>query len=865
MKYSLTFLLLTLWTIAQGQSKKELALSNNQIKITWHQTAVGWKINSLVVKTSSGWASVGTPSGEHTLLFSKEKPSDKVDTVFKTITGVAFPEPNYKYQKEQWNESTSPVALNTAGKAYHFFPRNAKQLDKNKIQFEHDIELGTVTTEWSLDTKFSSDIIVKQTLVVKEGGYYSLSTQTLASISEKNFTWATVPGYFQGNSIQKNFVLAYAYGHGVPDLPVIYRERCASTLSPIISTKGGISFSAIPEPGLARDPWEKDKITQVQWNIGLSHKNRKSELTPTLYFPILGEPKSLLKEGDQVNYTFRYSLTNGDWFKALNHTVYDIYQFKESLALRKSKQSLTDRIEQMHHYLTDPATSMWNVEEFQNLKIGAQSYLGGVVGSNRDAMKNSDYGAMWLLATATKDPKLMEGRLPYALNFKLAQQQTENGFFRGAAVGQYYLAKSKKFVEEWGEVVEPIGLTYYTMLDIGNILLFEPQNEELKQRLRLGAETLLNWQKNDGSWAVAYDRHSQKEIFNDIEDLRPSFYGMIVAYRILKDQKYLTAAKRGADWLIENAVKTGSFLGVCGDARYAPDFATGQSAQAFLDLFDLTGEKKYRDAAVASAKIYTTSIYTHPIASKQVKNVNGEQREDWEIAQAGLSFEHGGIFGSANRHGPIMLASHAGLFVRMFQLTQDSLFIDMARSAAIGRDAFVDPKTSVASYYWHTMNRGAGPYPHHAWWQIGWLTDYLLSEIQLRSKGGISFPQGFVTPKVGSHKSYGFAPGKVFGAKASLVLNKDALQVDAPYIDYFVAKAEDKKEVYLLLLNNDNELHNIKATINTSKLFTNTNSQIKDINVLDEKGHKIADTKGSDDIDIEFAPYGLRVIKIAYQ
>jgi hypothetical protein len=47
--------------------------------------------------------------------------------------------------------------------------------------------------------------------------------------------------------------------------------------------------------------------------------------------------------------------------------------------------------------------------------------------------------------------------------------------------------------------------------------------------------------------------------------------------------------------------------------------------------------------------------------NKETKNVNGVQRKDWEIAQSGLSFEHGGIFGSANRTGPIMLASHAGL------------------------------------------------------------------------------------------------------------------------------------------------------------------------------------------------------------
>ena len=94
-----------------------------------------------------------------------------------------------------------------------------------------------------------------------------------------------------------------------------------------------------------------------------------------------------------------------------------------------------------------------------------------------------------------------------------------------------------------------------------------------------------------------------------------------------------------------------------------------------------------------------------------------------------MSFEHGGTFGSANIHGPILLASHAGLFVRMFALTGDSLFINMARAAAWGRDAFVDSATSVASYYWNAMNRGSGPYPHHAWWQVGWLTDYLLGFI----------------------------------------------------------------------------------------------------------------------------------------
>ncbi|GAA4458199.1 hypothetical protein GCM10023189_30040 [Nibrella saemangeumensis] len=857
-------LYLLLWfgcSAAWAQTGRSLSLANDRIKVTWQSAAGGWQIRQVAVRKGQQWVNLATPSGESTLLYAAAPPPDKPVTTFRSITGEEFPGPKYHYQATQWAESTNPVSLNTAGQAIHFFPKEAKQAGANSLRFQQETEAGTVTTEWTLDPKFPSDIVVKQTLTAKKDGYYSLASPTLASVNEQQLAWATVPGYFQGNTLQPNFALAYAYGHGIPSLPVIYRERCASTLSPMVSTRNGLTLSVIPEPGLARDPWGKDKITQIDWHIGLSHMNRKAQLSPTVYYPVLGEPKSAMKAGEQVSYTFRYSLTDGDWFKALNHAVYDIYQFRESLALRQSKQSLTNRIEKMHHYLTDPQTSMWNVEEFNGRKIGAQSYLGGVVGSNKDAMKNSDYGAMWMLATATRDPLLTEKVVPYALNFKLAQQQTQDGFFKGAAVGQYYLAKSRKFVEEWGEVVEPIGLTYYTMLDVGNMLLFEPNNTELKERLRLGADRLLTWQKPNGSWAVAYDRHTEQEIFKDVQDVRPTFYGLIVAYRLLKDPKYLQAARKGADWFIDNAIKTGSFLGVCGDARYAPDFATGQSAQALLDLYDLTKDTRYKEAAITAAKIYTTSIYTHPIPNRTIKTVNGVQREDWEIAQSGLSFEHGGIFGSATRHGPIQLASHAGLFIRMYQLTKEPLFADMARTAAIGRDAFVDPKTSVASYYWQAMNRGAGPYPHHAWWQVGWITDYLLAEAELRSGGQVSFPRGFVTPKVGPHQTYGFAPGTVYGDKANLIIREGLLRANSPSVDYILSHSTGSNKVYVALLNNRAQPTQLTFSLDKDKLGTEQKVQITRMQWLDSGGNVQA-TNGQ--VSLEIPAFGIKVLAVTY-
>ncbi|MBL0743108.1 glycerophosphoryl diester phosphodiesterase [Chryseolinea lacunae] len=838
-----------------GCGQKEIALKNENLNVQWKKGSDGWQLNELQVLVSKTWTPVGTPSGRYTLLFSENKP-DTTSTVFKTSTGVVFPEKIYRYQQDFWKQATASVSLNTAGQAVDFFPTEAKTTSPDAIVFSSDNDYLTLTATWTLDKTFSSDIVVKQHAVVKKDGYYSLSSPTLVTIAEKDMAWAAVPGYFQGNAIQKDFVRGYAYGQGVPERPVIYRERCVSTLTSIIDTKENVSFSVIPAPGLGRDPWAKDQKTHEDWNIGVSHKNRAAALSPSLYFPVLGENPSHLKAGDTLSFEFRYSLQDGNWYKSLNHAANDIYQFKKGLALRTNKESLMHRVEAMHHYLTDPKTSLWNVETFQGMKIGGQEYHGGVVGSQNDAIKNSDYGAMWMLANATGDPILQKNVLPYALNFKLAQQQTKPGFFQGAAMGQYYLMKRKIFVEEWGEFVEPISLTYYTMLDMGNILLFEPENKLLRDRLRLGADLLLHWQKSDGSWEVAYDQENQKPLFTDIQDLRPTFYGLIVAYRILKDEKYLAAAEKGATWLMKEGVEKGQFIGVCGDARYAPDFATAQTAQALLDLYDLTHKPQYRDAAIATARMYTTSIYTHPIPTRAAKTVKGRTREDWEIAQAGLGFEHGGIMGSAQRNGPIQLASHAGLFVRAFALTGDSLLIDMARASAIGRDAFVDSATHVASYYWQAMNKGSGPYPHHAWWQIGWITDYLMAEAQLRSDNNVVFPRGFVTPKVGPHQSYGFAAGKIYKESANLILREGLFSVANPNIECIAARATSGNRLFVVLLNDRNETLHDMLRIDAAKW--KTGATVKSITELTTQ----KTTPAGEFVEITLAPYGLQVFAI---
>ena len=64
----------------------------------------------------------------------------------------------------------------------------------------------------------------------------------------------------------------------------------------------------------------------------------------------------------------------------------------------------------------------------------------------------------------------------------------------------------------------------------------------------------------------------------------------------------------------------------------------------------------------------------------------GEQAyKDWELNQTGLGVEH--IRGTAV-NGPILISSYAGLFVKMYEWTEEPVFLTMARAASIGRNAF---------------------------------------------------------------------------------------------------------------------------------------------------------------------------------
>ncbi len=149
---------------------------------------------------------------------------------------------------DKWEEITSPVSLNRAGEANRFYPSSAKK-ENNSLVFQYENRYSQYTATWSLDTRYTNDICVELQLTAKQDGYYSLASPALCRIDPHQLEWATIPGIFQGRHIEQDFVKSYAYGWGIPDPPVVVRERTAAALTSIATTNKGISVAVIAEPG----------------------------------------------------------------------------------------------------------------------------------------------------------------------------------------------------------------------------------------------------------------------------------------------------------------------------------------------------------------------------------------------------------------------------------------------------------------------------------------------------------------------------------------------------------------------------------------------------------------------------------------
>lgn len=183
-----------------------------------------------------------------------------------------------------------------------------------------------------------------------------------------------MPGFSNADYIQPVFHLAYMYGQGLPHLPVICNDNTVTTMITSMTEKAGNTLALIPTAATPAPNTAGGKRTHgISWRCGLSHMNRQGELSPTLYYPVLGQEGSEKQAGDSVRFGFRVSMTDKGWYEAHKHAVYDIYGLGNSLALKHTTLPLYKRMERSGTTFSDDSLSFWADRRLQGLTIGART------------------------------------------------------------------------------------------------------------------------------------------------------------------------------------------------------------------------------------------------------------------------------------------------------------------------------------------------------------------------------------------------------------------------------------------------------------------------------------------------------------
>ncbi|WP_395139301.1 hypothetical protein [Armatimonas sp.] len=339
----------------------------------------------------------------------------------------------------------------------------------------------------------------------------------------------------------------------------------------------------------------------------------------------------------------------------------------------------------------------------------------------------------------------------------------------------------------------------------------------------------------------------QRTLNLDTPQAEDTWQNQLALYDATGEKRWLVAARAKADAYLKAQVQTrqsefapGSFFW----NSFVPDFF------ALLTLYEATGEKRHLEAAHEAALRFTQFIWLCPTIPTETITVNKggkapvysylakrtkgpmpvpeESVPAWRLSEIGLTPE---ASGTSVGHRGIFLTCFAPWLLRIAALTGDTFLHDLARAAVVGRYA------SFPGYHMNTARTTVyekpdyplHPFPelsynsfhfNHSWPHIALVLDYLISEVETRSKGAIRFParyaEGYAYLK---SRIYGDRPGVWQGEKDIwLWMPRGLVTVSSPQVNYIAARSGDGKTLSLALTNQSSEPVTVTLTLNPALL-----------------------------------------------
>lgn len=298
-----------------------------------------------------------------------------------------------------------------------------------------------------------------------------------------------------------------------------------------------------------------------------------------------------------------------------------------------------------------------------------------------------------------------------------------------------------------------------------------------------------------------------------------AWYDALEMYRATGEEKYLTAAIKGADAYVTRTIDNSpdKYTHAFFWTSFAPRYVN------LLEMYRITHDKRYLEAARFGARQYAMFVFVAPAIPDTTILVNKgglvpfyyyrknrgipQQRcpeetvPAWRLSEIGLVPESSS---TSIGHRAVFMAHHAPYMMEIASLTGDRFLHDIARSAIVGR------YRNFPGYHINTERSSAyekfdfplRPFDqisassfhyNHQYPLISVLYGYAVTDAEARSKGRIAFDCDYIEGYgYLQARFYGNKPGRFYDCKeAWLWMPRRLLRTSHVELNYISARSHD--------------------------------------------------------------------------